>query len=98
MDSFRTIIEEDSVVEKLAEISKLYPRVEDLFDALKWRLARKPEDGIPILKPDFLVIKTDLLDIQNGSVPVIRVLYSFTEDQVNIYAVAIVDMPAGDID
>jgi hypothetical protein len=42
---FFTIIEDSGVTEVVATESKTDPRVDDVFEALKWRLAREPNVG-----------------------------------------------------
>jgi len=40
-----TIIEESAVTATIAQESKADPRVDDVFEALKWRVSRQPEIG-----------------------------------------------------
>ena len=40
-----TIIEAPEVTDKIADSVRDHPRIEDVFEALKWRVARDPECG-----------------------------------------------------
>ena len=94
-----TVVEEDAVVARITQISERYSRVEDLYDALKWRLARDPESGIRIsANAPYYLVKTDTAAYFIDGVPVIRALYSVSENEVVILAVDLADSPAGDVD
>jgi len=86
----RTIVEESSVVEMIESERVNYSRLEELFEGLKWRLARDAENGVRFASSngvDYLLIKTPNWAI-NG-VPVITALYSYDDDQVVIYSIKI---------
>jgi len=41
----RTVIEEEAVSYVIDREQSIYPRLGDAFEALKWSLAHKPDDG-----------------------------------------------------
>jgi len=77
---YRTIKEENIVETRVNSAKTKYSRFEDAFDALKWILARKPENGIKI-DNKFLYKQNGQID---SSVPEITVLYTYNENEVNI--------------
>ena len=95
MFSARTIIEDDEVAEWFSENIEAYPRLEDLIFALKWRLAHEPETGVPVPGTNYYIAKTaPLWDV---SVPTVRVLYDFNENEVTFRSAEIVETQAGDV-
>jgi hypothetical protein len=73
--SARTVIEDNRAASAVDEAEARYPRFSDLYEGIKWRLARKPEEsGEPV--PDFegyYTLKTPNWIIEG--VPVVQVLY-----------------------
>jgi hypothetical protein len=88
----RTIIEEKCVSEAIDEAIEISPRLIQLYDGLKWRLARKPESGFKVSRTENLyVIKTtnwSFLDI-----PTLRVFYTFDENNVILREIDIIPIP-----
>ena len=48
MFAAKTVVEDDRVSEFIAANKQDHPRIEDVFEAIKWSLARGPEDGYQI--------------------------------------------------
>ena len=85
----REIIEERSVSTAIDRAISKYPRIQEEFEGLKWRLSRAPEDGycIPGSKPPFYIFK---IEPPIEEVPLIAVLYQYDENQVKIRAIRII--------
>jgi len=98
MNHALTVVEEHAVSEQISKISERFSRAEDLYEALKWRLARKPHDGVPIAGTPYFLIKTSDPGDYTPGVPIIRAMYSVSENEINVYSVDLVETPAGDID
>lgn len=84
----RTIREEHCVSEAIDKAKSKYPRIDEVFDGLKWRLARDPESGFELPNTDSpkYLIKPDP-PLKN--LPIITILYEFDAFQVNILDVKI---------
>ncbi len=89
--SAKTVIEENAVSEAIDQAKARYNRIDDLYEGLKWRLARQPDDAhVPI--PDvegFHTIKTIRWLIEG--VPVIQAVYRITDDEIIITSIRIID-------
>lgn len=83
----RTVKEERAVTDYIKNKIKDYPRIEDAFEACKWRLARRPEDGEQVKNPFFIIKSEDFSNFDDVKMPPLRVLYSFDGNEVIIYAV-----------
>lgn len=83
----KTVIESAQSQESIDSAIKTYPRLSDLYEGLKWRLARRPaESGVKISRlHDKYIVKT--LDWSSYGVPVVRVIYSFNENETEIIAI-----------
>ncbi len=85
----RSIREEDEVSATYETASVLYPRLEQLWEAWKWRLARGPEeDAVKVTgtNPQAYLIKT--WDFSEHGMPMsITILYTFDENEVQILSV-----------
>lgn len=83
----KSIIESAQAQESIDAAIQIYPRLNDLYEGLKWRLARRPaESGVKISRLyDKYILKT--LDWSTYGVPVIRVIYSFNENETEIIAI-----------
>jgi hypothetical protein len=77
------IIEQIIVTEAIARAYLLYPRVDDLYNALLWRLARDPfpPDAI-VVGPDMYLIKSENWEYEGSCV--ITMIYTVTEDIIFI--------------
>lgn len=82
----RTIIEDEHVSADIDEATKRYPRCGDVWEALKWDLARVPDKGAVQMGPYWM--KKSLGWAVTG-VPVIAALYKFDETSVEIVGVRI---------
>lgn len=79
----RTVIETQYLSDKIDQVRSIYPRLNELIDALKWRLARQPEIGvqIPNTNPRKFILKS--YNFQSSEIPVVIILYSY--DDKNVY-------------
>ena len=84
--SARTIVEEDVVSATIDEETSKYRRLNEIFEGLKWRLARKPEDGYPISE-DKMMIKTYSWSIDGAAA--ITAIYSYDDESVVVEAVRV---------
>ena len=82
----RTIIENDNVASKIDEAKEQYPRSEDVWEGLKWRLALKPEQGEDNSEGFYLMKSTDLFV---PAIPILTVLYTFNREQVEVLDIRI---------
>lgn len=72
--SLRTIIEERLVEARINQARAFYPRLNEVWDALLWRLARDPHCGQKQLVPgEWYALKT--LPWKAGNVPSITLIY-----------------------
>jgi hypothetical protein len=78
----RTIREETAISKYFDENTLKYPRLSDVLDGLKWRLARKPESGTNIEKNFYILASSDVFDIPN--LPTLVLLYKFDSSTVDI--------------
>lgn len=85
----KTIVEDEEAQKSIDAAILIYPRLSDLYEGLKWRLARRAaESGVRISRDnDRYIIKT--LDWSKYSIPALRVIYSFTENETIIIAIDI---------
>ena len=85
----RTIVEDVSAQESIDMAVPIYPRLNDLYEGLKWRLARRPaESGVKLSRDsDKYITKT--LDWSQYNIPALRVIYSFNENETVIMAIDI---------
>ena len=89
--SARTVIEEDAVKDLIDSESKKYHRLNDIFEGLKWRLARRPESGLEISdNPRKWIFKTYPWSV--GGAAVITVIYTFDDDTVTIQAAKVTEI------
>ena len=85
----RSIIEEPVVTNTIDRNIANNPRVEDVFNGLKWKLARDPssEVQISIYDEPFFIESTNNFGMKN--IPVIVCLYQFDANQVTIHEILI---------
>ena len=85
----KSVVESNQAQEAIDTAMKTYPRLNQLYEGLKWRLARRPaESGVKISRlHNKYILKT--LDWSSYGVPVVRVIYSFTDNEVEILAIDI---------
>jgi len=90
MSTARTITEEKAVSKEIDNAISKHKRLEDLWEAWKWRLSRDPKtDAICVAETDpLMVIKSDPHN-NNYGIPTITILYTFSDEEVNIMAVKI---------
>ena len=87
----RTVVESHAARPVIdAEIHR-EPRLNDLYEGLKWRLARQPEVGYPIpqVNPPAFVIHSFHWSGLRNLFPIV-VAYDYDDDQVVIYAVKVI--------
>jgi len=79
----RIIIEEQLVEKRIDQAVTKLPRLAEMWDGIKWRLARSPEKGQLIeIGSDYYGVKTS--SWSPGGVPSITVLYRFDNEYVYI--------------
>lgn len=83
-----TIIEEDNVVKEINNKKRDFHRIEEVYDALKWRIARNPVSGTEIDNNDMFLLSSADNIILDG-VPRIVLLYSFNDNEANIIGIKI---------
>jgi hypothetical protein len=82
----RTIVEDECVSQEVAKLIKKYPRIDDLWEAWKWRLSRDPITDATPINDNVMIIKTSSSNLSFG-VPSIAILYSFSEDEVHVLGI-----------
>jgi hypothetical protein len=82
----RTVICEDAVTRVLKEAESRHPKIHDLWDALEWRIARRPESGVAVTGQYYIYkqqrVRTDHPDLV--------VVYEFDNNTVTVYSLRIV--------
>ena len=88
MAQMRTIREEKPVSQAIEEAKAKYPRIEEIYEGLAWRLAREPEVGyqLPNVSPPTFIYK---IQPTLTDQPAISVLYRYSDDLVEILAIRI---------
>ena len=82
----RTVVEDWTVSAKVYAETGIYARLEDAFDALKWWLARNPEDGELI--DDYHWLYTQKGN-RERNIPALVVLYTFDHHCVTILSLLV---------
>lgn len=84
-----TVVEEPEVTEALFDAIQIDARVEDIFDALVWRLARQPESGNLVEQDgvEYRVVKS--LPLRLGKTPSMLMLYQFNESFVMVKKIVV---------
>jgi hypothetical protein len=83
----RTVTQSDRVSAVLDTSALLYPRIYEQIQALEWKLARKPESGIPL--GNFWVYRQGR---PIKGVPELTVLYTYDDDMVHIFELKVHDL------
>lgn len=87
----RTIVEQPLVTAALKRAKEEYPRIEEMFDGIKWKLARNPvHQATKVLNGEVLlgyVLRT--ISWKAGRVPSLTVVYRVTEDEIFVEALTI---------
>lgn len=86
MANARTIVCENKVEATVSDLIKEYPRMDDAWEAWKWRLAKDPITDATPVNDNTMIIKSSSLYSDYG-VPSITIMYSFSENEVNILSV-----------
>lgn len=100
MPKLRTIIYEDEASDFIDSETKNYPRLSQLIAAWEWRLSRDPDSGYLFSSisngsdSDYYIIKTSSLFSNNDHkiipiVPTIRIIYSYDNKEVNVFAISL---------
>ena len=79
----RSVRQEHTVEAFIASLEEQFPRIDDVWRALEWMLARAPERGEPV--GDYFLMKSPDWEIE--AIPQLTALYTFDDNQVNVYAV-----------
>lgn len=79
----RTVIEEELVERRIEQAISKAPRLNEMWDGIKWRLARNPEKGQLLeVGNDYYAVKS--ITWAPGGVPSITVVYRFDDEYVYI--------------
>ena len=62
----------------------------EIFDGIKWRLSRAPEEGYPMpgTSPQAYLFKIDPIE---ESLPLVAALYKYDDNEVTIMAIRIIE-------
>lgn len=82
----RTVIESHLAQRTIDQEIKKIPRLIDIYDGLKWRLARQPEMGYPVPKTKPV---TYVVHSYHWGIAAVIVAYHFNDDQVEILDVRV---------
>lgn len=82
----RTVTEENEVQKTIDKLIAQHPRLEDVYEALKWRLSKRPESGTLIEEPYWILKSSNDFEIDN--IPMIKTLYSFNDEEVIIHSIS----------
>jgi hypothetical protein len=82
MAVMRTVIEDNAVAIIIDKAIQSYPRLQESYDGLKWRLSREPESGIVL--PGNINKYLFKTAPQVLSLPTITVLYDFNDSAITI--------------
>jgi hypothetical protein len=82
----RTIVQSREVIQDIDAASKTYRRLDDCIRALEWRLAKSPEKGVFRTGRYWIHRQRGIASL---NIPEISVLYSFTDDEVEMHAIYI---------
>jgi hypothetical protein len=82
----RTVICEDAVTRVLDQARPQHPQLGDLWDALEWRIAKRPETGVPVTA-QFYVYRQHRVKNEH---PDLVILYEFDDHSVTIYTLRII--------
>ena len=87
----RTIIEQPLVSASIQRAKGEFPRIEEMFDGIKWALARNPIRGAVKIKSGETVLGyvVRTTSWKAGRVPSIVATYQITENEIIIEGVAI---------
>lgn len=83
---FRTVTEDNVVQRTIDSLIIQHPRLEDVYDALKWRLSKKPESGTLIEEPYWILKSSN--DFEIDDIPMLKILYSFNDKEAIIHAIS----------
>jgi hypothetical protein len=87
---YRTIVESNNVVNVIHKEQTSWPRLEEVFEGMKWRLARKPESGTKLAGYEgyYLLVNNDSIEVVG--LPRVVLLYTYNDDEVLIENVRVV--------
>lgn len=84
----RSVVEDKKTEHKIDKNKGKYSRLEDIWEGLKWLLARSPELGEPLPgKEGLYVYKTPQWKTKGAAM--ITALYSYSDDKVVIHDILI---------
>lgn len=78
----RIIREEELVAKRIDKAIKRVSRLGEMYDGIKWWLARNPLSGTKVSDSDHYIYKS--YSWKPGGVPSITVLYKFDDDYIYI--------------
>ena len=81
----RTVVTEARVSAILDTTALIHPRVHEQYEALEWKLARKPEGGVAL--DGFWLYRQGRV---SSAMPELTVLYTYDPNSVNIVSIRVV--------
>ena len=82
----RTVLESHVAAKIIDNEIKKIPRLIDIYDGIKWRLARQPEIGYPVPRTN---PQTYVIHSYHWEIAAVVVAYHFNENQVEILDVRV---------
>jgi hypothetical protein len=82
----RTVVQDREVTQDIEAARKQFRRLDDSIMALEWRLGHQPTDGVHRENKYWLYRQRGFA---SRDIPEISVLYSFTDDTVELHAIHI---------
>lgn len=81
----RTVVEEPWVASEADSAADKFERGEEAFEAIKWAIARDPENGIPLNGGGLFA--WFIQGARSIGLPTVAAVYTVTEDDITIKAV-----------
>ncbi len=89
----RTCRENELFTESVDNLRKIYPRIDEIFQAVTWTLARHPFAGTRLPNdPEYYVFETTPI----GTTPSFWILYHFDDDIVDLLSIGPVNKSEGE--
>lgn len=87
----RTIIEQQLVTAALKRAKQEYPRIDELFEGIKWMLARNPTYGASPVRHNEVIVGYVRRNKawKGGRIPAITITYTVTDNEVTVEAITI---------
>ena len=87
----RNVVVTEFALARIDQALKSYPRLQNLWDAIRWKLARRPKSGTMVPdRPGYYLAKT--VSWAPGGLAIVSVLYRITDSDIIIES-ARIDWP-----